>query len=500
VNIVADASGTTIGGTTSGARNVISGNDGEGVIIDGAGTSGNTVSGNYIGIDASGTAALGNQSDGIEIQGDASNNTIGGTSAGARNVISANGDAGVEIDEDATGNSVLGNDIGTNAAGTSALGNVSDGVEINDRAFNNTIGGTTVEARNVISGNGGAGIEFFGIATTGNMVLGNYIGTDKDGSLPLGNGSQGVIISTGASGNTIGGTSAGAGNIISGNNGAGIEIDSLGTSGISVLRNSIFSNGLLSIDLGGDNVNGNDPGDEDTGPNNLQNAPEITLAEIDLNDDLIIDYKVASDPTQSAYPLMIEFFASDASGEGQLYLGTDTYTASDFASGVKTINLGNLVSTLGVVDKANTVVATATDDDGNTSEFSSIDTDEDGMPNAWEEFWGLDFDDLNDGPENPDGDPFSNLEEYLTSTNPFDLASALRITAFEFVGPDFLISFTTAVSRRYRVDFTDDLVVGIWMPVPGNTTGTIGTGGIVQVTDAAVLNQPRRFYQVQALK
>ncbi len=496
IDIKSGASNNTIGGASAGAGNVISGNSGEGILIIDSGTSGNIVLGNFIGTDATGVAPLGNSSDGIEIEVNASNNTVGGTDPGARNVISANGDDGVDIDEGANGNMVLGNYIGTDATGASALGNISEGVEIDNAGFNNTIGGTAAGAGNVISGNGDAGIEFFGVGTTGNMVLGNFIGTDKDGIAGLGNSFEGIIISVGATDNMIGGTSVGDGNVIAGNNREGVEINDLGTVGNTVLGNSIFSNGLLGIDLGGDNANANDTGDHDTGPNNLQNSPKIISATIDVNDDLLIQYSVESDPTQSAYPLTIEFFESDASGEGQLFLGRDTYNTTDFTNGVKSINLGNVFSIMGAGDKINAVVATATDNNGNTSEFSSIDTDGDGMPNAWEEFWGLNFNDLNDGPTNPDGDPFSNLLEFLSSTDPFDPGSSLRITDIVFVVQDFSISFTTSLSRRYLVEYTNDLVAGVWLTLE---TDILGTGGIVQVTDTGISSQPTRIYRVRVL-
>lgn len=489
-----EANHNTIGGTEAGAGNLISGNLENGIEMHSTGTSNNMVLGNYIGTNASGTAALGNSNDGVEIEDFASNNTIGGTSAGAGNLISGNVYDGIDIDDGASGNMVLGNYIGTDVTGMTAIGNADDGVELDTDSTNNIIGGSTAGARNVISGNGYSGVYLSGSGTMGNTIAGNYVGTDKDGISPVGNNDGGVVLSSDANNNTIGGTDTGAGNLIAHNIGHGVEIHSDATTGNRVLGNSIHSNSLLGIDLGGDTVNGNDSGDADSGSNNLQNSPEIAAASTDVNDDLLIEYSVDSDPGNSAYPLTIEFFVSDPSGEGQVYLGMDTYSDTDHASGVKSINLGGVLPPQGITDQTNSIVATATDFNGNTSEFSTIDTDTDGMPNAWEEYWGLDYDDLTDGPKNPDGDAFTNFEEFLSGTDPFDIASALRITEIVFSGADFSISFTTSVSRRYAVLYTDDLTAGVWMTLDD---GIPGTGDIVQATDTGVSGQTARIYQVQ---
>src|SRR5262249_22260197 len=125
--------GNTIGGTTAAARNVVSGNRGAGIAVGGSGT---IVQGNYIGTDVSGSVALGNQVNGVRVIG--SGGTIGGTAAGAGNVISGNGRNGIEID--APNNTVQGNLIGTDVGGTRALGNAAVGVLI-AFASNNLIGG-----------------------------------------------------------------------------------------------------------------------------------------------------------------------------------------------------------------------------------------------------------------------------------------------------------------------------------------------------------------------
>jgi CSLREA domain-containing protein len=174
-----NALNNTIGGTTAGARNIISGNE-AGISISGG--SGNKMQGNYIGIgaDASGITDLGNFQ-GV-ILSNALNNTIGGTTAGARNIISGNDTWGIRIsDAESTGNKIQGNYIGITAAGDATLGNGDDGVRIQADADNNTIGGATAGARNIISGNGSDGVEvrfdsgFDPNAATGNRILSNSI-------------------------------------------------------------------------------------------------------------------------------------------------------------------------------------------------------------------------------------------------------------------------------------------------------------------------------------
>jgi titin len=231
--------GNTIGGTAPGARNVISGNDYDGVHINGAGASGNTVEGNYIGVDPTGTTQVHNGKYGVEVT-QAPNNTIGGTAVGAGNVISGNEFGNVFIvGTSATGNLLAGNYIGTDATGEQALRpevNVYSGGGVFLAAPDTTIGGTSPAARNVISGNGGDGvaisreeiISFTGPTTVTiytadhELVEGNYIGVDARGTARLGNGGYGVTM--GNTNNTVGGTTAGARNVISGNGHAGVLI------------------------------------------------------------------------------------------------------------------------------------------------------------------------------------------------------------------------------------------------------------------------------------
>jgi hypothetical protein len=197
-------SSSTIGGTTPGARNVISGNTMDGIFLAG---NANLIEGNSIGTDYMGTVALGNQTNGIVDQGSA--NTIGGSVAGAGNLISGNSLAGLELEEyvatGLTGALVQGNLIGTDATGTRAIPN-GTGIQAGGAS---TIGGTIPAERNIISGNTNDGI-------TGGTVLieGNYIGTDITGTNALGNGGNGITIEGIAQ---VGGTVPGSGNLISAN-------------------------------------------------------------------------------------------------------------------------------------------------------------------------------------------------------------------------------------------------------------------------------------------
>ncbi len=241
-NVIGGISAVDLHGNLSGLGNVISANGGDGVFVNDAYTAGdpvlNTViQGNFIGTDVTGTNALGNAVDGIDLQGGAGNTTIGGATAGLGNVISANGTGrsvgfqqGILIETaygfgSISGTVVQGNFIGTNAAGTAALGNEASGVDIasgsTGTVSNNTIGGTTFAARNVISGNSSTGLT---ISANANLVAGNYIGTNASGSSVIGNAGGGLMLYN-AENNTIGGNSTqGFGNLISGNAQYGVEL------------------------------------------------------------------------------------------------------------------------------------------------------------------------------------------------------------------------------------------------------------------------------------
>ena len=255
---VLNAAGNTIGGIADIDRNVISGNADVGIMLIGAGTTGTSVQGNYIGTNAAGTSSIANTNDGVTIRSNASNNTIGGTTAAERNIISGNGEDGVFIGFDAYSNTVSGNYIGTDVTGTAALANARYGVTLYNGVNNNTIGGTAAGAGNVISANVSSGVVIDGAGgstTDNNLILGNYIGTDKNGTADLGNGGKGIHFFNGADTNTIGGVAAGAGNVISGNAGAGIYFEDAGTDNNVIQGNFIGTDNTGTVALGNSSNN-----------------------------------------------------------------------------------------------------------------------------------------------------------------------------------------------------------------------------------------------------
>jgi len=410
--------GNTIGGSLAGAGNVIAGNNAGGIAIYGNGTTSNLVQGNFIGTDSSGIKALGNGGDGISISSGAINNTIGGTSAAARNIVSANANNGVTI-WSTSQNLVQGNYIGTDRTGTKALGNLV-GLSLNATA-NNTIGGTAEGAGNVISANTRGGVAIYGNGTINNLLQGNFIGTDSSGTAALGNKGNGVAIAAGTTGNTIGGASAGAGNVISANLGDGLEIFSSATQnfvegnfigtdfkGAKSLGNKV--NGVL-INASNNVVGGTTPGAGNTiafngndgvlvntgtgngihensifghpglgiqlvnNGNNMQPYPNLKFAHAKEEDDDDEDggnTQVTVQGTLKSAPnsqFNLEWFVSNSPnasgfGEGETYIGSTTVTTNDRGRAHFTVTL-NVDTAAGQF-----ISATATDANNNTSQFS----------------------------------------------------------------------------------------------------------------------------------
>jgi parallel beta-helix repeat protein len=261
------------------SSNQISGNRLNGVVITGAGTSNNLVQGNTIGTDPLGQGAIPNGLNGVVLNFNASNNTIGGGGAGTGNLISGNTDSGVVMLHSATANLVLGNRIGTNQSGNSSIGNGLDGVGIFSSG-NMIIG-------NLISGNNDSGVRIEG---SQNFVQGNRIGTDSSGTTAVKNQRDGVVIfvATGTGGNLVGGPASGTGNLISGNGANGIHIAGPGSSGNLILGNDIGTNasgtsaiansqnGILISNTTGYQIGGAGPGAGNLISGNAQDGVRIT--------------------------------------------------------------------------------------------------------------------------------------------------------------------------------------------------------------------------------
>jgi hypothetical protein len=373
---IIDSPNNIVGGTTPGARNLLSANGSEQLLIQGS-ASGNQVLGNYIGPNAAGNGFISgapNRCVGIYIL-NAPTNTIGGTVSGAGNLISGNSNDGIYV-ASAQGTIVRGNLIGTDGNGTSANTNGTggidgvSGIQMQD-CTNSIVGGTTAGSRNIISGNVGPGVEFgIFVGGSGNTIQGNFIGVDITGSGALGNAGPGIG-SYGSFNNTIGGTAAGAGNIIAFNT-HGVTLSNVqgpGT-GNAILSNSIFSNSAgLGIDLHSgfspDEVTLNDPCDADSGPNNFQNFPTLTSASSGGGSTTV----QGSLNSTANTTFRIEFFSSAAcdslgNGEGQTFLGFAMVTTN----GTCTANI-NVTLPVTVAGGA-AITATATDPNENTSEFS----------------------------------------------------------------------------------------------------------------------------------
>jgi CSLREA domain-containing protein len=361
-----------IGDAVTGGGNAISDNGRHGVEIVGTSSTNNVVLGNVIGTNKNGASDFGNAEDGVRI-GNSSTVSIGDTVEGARNVISGNDANGVFISgtSSATGNRVQGNFIGVDRNGTTGFGNSEAGVRVETPG--NLVGGAAPGARNVISDNGDAGVLVFGTGANGNVVQGNFVGMDANGTSNLGN-LYGVFVS-GASDTAIGGTFDAAANKIALNRSRGVAIVGDAATGNSILRNSIFGNGIPpgpSIDLEGgteddDGVTANDARDPDTGPNALQNFPVLTTAS-----ETRIEGRLNS---RSGRTFIIQFYSNPPPispllvREGTTFLGQKTVQTN--SEGRITFGFDTAVNTGELVTATATILVGNPSRPGNTSEFSA---------------------------------------------------------------------------------------------------------------------------------
>ncbi len=242
--IIVSSANNTIGGVTPGAANLISGNTLGGVAIINTPSTGNKVQGNRIGVDVTGTVDLGNSGLGV-LSYQGAGTIVGGTAPGAGNLISGNGLHGVWMLSGANNAIIQGNTIGTNLAGNAAIGNSANGILI-EGSTNAQIGGAAPGAGNVISASSNYGIFLDGNSSDA-VIQGNLIGTDRTGTQPLGNGNRGIYVPN-SSRVTIGGLAAGEGNVIAKSGGSAISIQD-GT-GHMILGNKIGTDLSGTINLG----------------------------------------------------------------------------------------------------------------------------------------------------------------------------------------------------------------------------------------------------------
>jgi Right handed beta helix region len=252
VFIGSKASKNIVGGTDPADRNIIAANQGDGVLVELA-KPGNQILGNYIGVDITGTTVQANAGNGVSIHG-SQGTIVGGTSTAAANIIAGNMGAGVRIESMPFSFGVAkDNKVEGNSIGLDKAGNPkpnADGVVISDGATGNTIGGNGAKYRNIISGNTGRGVWVADPDTRDNKIQGNFIGTDATGKSAMPNGT-GVLVASGAEGTLVGGTSANSRNLISGNTGPGVEIIFRTTSATEVVGN------YIGTDADGANALGN---------------------------------------------------------------------------------------------------------------------------------------------------------------------------------------------------------------------------------------------------
>jgi len=352
-----------IGGGEPGEGNVISANARVGVEIDGSAADCERISvlGNFIGADPAGEAARPNGGPGVRILF-SSGNRVGEDGAG--NLISGNLGPGIELGRGASGNFVLANRIGC-SAGLAPLPNEGPGVRLRGAGAGNQIG--RVGEGNLIVFNHGDGIRVGEPASLveGTIIQANWIGELPSGAA-AGNAGDGVEIAGHTS--LVGGLDPEQGNRIAFNEAHGVQV--LAGNGNAIEGNAIHDNAGLGVKLGGPETLSplpSDLHDLDEGPNGLQNAPVLTRSEL-ADEGLKAGGVLESAPNRT---FRIEFFASGRAdpsgfGEGERFLGATEATAdADGAASFETV-----LPDAGLSD-LDSLAATATDPEGNTSEFSA---------------------------------------------------------------------------------------------------------------------------------
>ncbi len=317
----------------------------------------NTINSCYIGTDVTGMTEIPNSRGIRTFYSGVHDNMIGGPNPSQGNVICAN-DIGLVI-ETSTGDTFQNNLIGVGSDGATPIAN--------DLAVYIT-GQQNRFLDNVISGNNKSiqvGVSSSTSTDYGNIFQGNFIGTDRNATLNLGNGFHGIYILKSASDTIIGGTNPGEANIIANNHAHGVSVYADASQNNRISGNSFYNNSGLGINLGSDDTITPNNGTKDSAKaNNDMDYPIFTTATIS-GTTLHVEGHVGSAANQSTFAnATVEIYKvdddGDTNGEGRWYLGT----CSSDASG--NIDCNITTSLLAIGDY---ITATATDGRGNTSEF-----------------------------------------------------------------------------------------------------------------------------------
>lgn len=530
---VNNATNVVIGGTGT-ARNVISASRLTGLVVDGA-SSNVLVVGNYIGLNATGTAPIPNGTAGVLV--DAHDTTIGGTGE-LGNVVSGNLNFGIEV---ATGRQVriIGNTVGLAADGVTPVPNSSGGLRLRGGARGVVVGGTNALEANVIARNGNTsefvvegpsaehqiignfiGVQRYGVAFTNhdtsrglfisespsNRIAGNVLGQlgesiylSGTGSIAnviqgnfigeyqlevRSNSSWGVVLSN-APNNRVGGFTTEERNLIAHNNG-GIAVGGSNAVGNLLVPNLIFSNSArLAIDLGVAGFTPNDALDADLGPNRLQNRPVLTN-QLVAGPYVYVQGVLTSAPL-TTYALDL-FRSGSTNADAYRYIGRAFFDTD--GSGVGTFTAGFLFNP----PAGAYVAATVTDPGQNTSELSASatglvvtvvgDADNDGIADWWEALYGLNPAVSNAPDADFDIDGFTDLQEYLADTAANDDALFPVITWIAGE-TNRLVTFPSSSARVYSLQASDALDTGVWAQVGGSVTGQFGWTTLADTNQAA---------------
>ncbi|MEZ5476638.1 MAG: right-handed parallel beta-helix repeat-containing protein [Thiolinea sp.] len=477
-----------IGGATAAERNVIAGNNNRGIGLNNAGSIDNLViQGNYFGVGADGQTPLPNVTAALGLF-NATNITLGGGNAGEGNVIYSREYGVVSYGVD--NGLIQGNTIGATVDQSTVLDFAVAAIEIRNGSDNWTIGGSNAGEGNLIVGGSGSviGGGLLLDTTQGAVVQGNRIGVLPDGT--PGRNTNNVYILNSAQDIRVGGTGAGEGNVIAHATLHGLMINSSTTpmTTVSVLGNRIFNNADHGIDLGGNGVTANDAGDGDNGPNGLLNYPELQQV-LQKGGDVEVRYEL--DVPAGNY--RIEFFDNPSGvdptghGEGEVFVGAQSISHS--GSGVQSFTA--ILPGVTLSNVAN-LAATATLDLGSgqygpTSEFSGIDWTVEGWV----------FEDLNygGGSGRALGSP-GTVGSNNVRLEIYNSAGQLvtQTNSFNQAGSDGAYELSVAGAGQYYVRAVSDSVNSTRPGSNGTELGvmTFRTDGITDVTNEVGGRNPAR--------